>query len=178
MMTPWRIDQRRVCWKLQSRKYSHVSRIAHSRLRGYRKPRCYTTLSVSVIVLTQINLNIGGWISKHDLNRFARSQISVLWYRISTYFSLKIHQTPLCISEVHILLERRIGNGTSYTRHGILPVLARYFGVVNTMANDVPVNREHRPSVVSMFDTSWKHGYIVDSVLTPLCVTPPEPWHN
>jgi hypothetical protein len=69
------------------------------------------------------------------------------------------------------LLERRVGNWTTYTRHGILPVFARYFGAVSTTANDVPVDREDRPSVVSMFDTSWKHGYIVDSVSTPLRVT-------
>jgi len=133
---------------------------------------------VNVIVLTQINLDTGGWIRKYDFNRFVRSQISVLWYHISTYFSLKIHQTPLFISEVHILLERRVGNGTSCKRHGILPVFARYFGAVNTAANDVPVDREYRPSVVSMFDTSWKHGYIADSVLTALRVTPPESWYN
>ena len=63
------------------------------------------------------------------------------------------------------MLERRVGNWTSYTRHGYLPVFARYFGAVSTTANDVPVDREHRPSVVSVFATSWKHGNIVDSVL-------------
>jgi len=73
------------------------------------------------------------------------------------------------------MLERRAGNGTSYTLHGILSVFARYFGAVSTTANDVSGDREHRPSVVSMFDTPWKHGYSVDSVLTPPRVTPPEP---
>jgi hypothetical protein len=66
------------------------------------------------------------------------------------------------------MLERRVGNGTSYMRHGILPVFARYFGAVSTTANDVTVDREHGPNVVSMFETSWKHGYIVEGVLTPL----------
>ena len=54
------------------------------------------------------------------------------------------------------MLERRVGIGTSYPRHGILPVFATYFGAVNTTANDVPAEREHRPSVVSVFDTSRK----------------------
>jgi len=64
------------------------------------------------------------------------------------------------------MLERRVGNGTSYTRHGILFVFARYFGAVGKTANDVSADREHRPSVVSMFDISWKHGYTVDSVIS------------
>jgi hypothetical protein len=46
------------------------------------------------------------------------------------------------------MLERRVGKGTSYTRHVILPVFARYFGAVNTTANDVTVDREHGLNVV------------------------------
>jgi hypothetical protein len=65
-----------------------------------------------------------------------------------SYFSWKIHQTPLCVSEVHIMLEIRVVSGTSYTRHVVFPVFAGYFCTVSKTVYDVPVDTEHRPSVV------------------------------
>jgi hypothetical protein len=65
------------------------------------------------------------------------------------------------------MLETRVGSGTSHKRHVILPVFARYFNAVSIMANDIPVDREHGPSVVSRFNASRKHGFLTDIVLNP-----------